>query len=108
MRIRLALSMAAMGTALALVPAQATETSPIFGNAVHVTTTAPQNKSIVGKGYYADLYGYYGNYYNNYASYYGILGAYYKNYSYYYSAYTYAKDASTYYYYAYYYQYYGQ
>ena len=81
--------------------------SPIFGKAVASVTTADQNKSTVGKGYYADLYGFYGNYYNNIAGYYGIYGSYYKSYSYYYSAYTYSGYATNYYYYAYYYQYYG-
>jgi len=50
--------------------------SPIFGNASATLTSVDKNKSIVGKSYYADLYGYYGNLYNNYAGYYGMYAAY--------------------------------
>lgn len=97
-----ALALAAVGAARAEV------TSPIFGRAVVQPTTQAQNKGVVGKGYYADLYGYYGNYYSAYASMYGSMGYYYKTSSYYSYAESYASSASTYYYYASYYQSNGQ
>lgn len=80
--------------------AHAETRSPVFGSANIKPTTAAQNKSITGKGYYQDYYGYYGNYYNYYAGYYGNLGYSYGNASYYSSAYQYATYAANYYYYA--------
>ncbi len=54
-----------------------TETiSPIFGTATVVPTTSAQNKSILGKGYYADMYGSWGIDYADYAAYYGYYGQY--------------------------------
>ncbi|MDQ2805224.1 MAG: hypothetical protein M3Y41_22065 [Pseudomonadota bacterium] len=50
--------------------------SPIFGAAAVTPTTAAQNKTIVGKGYYADFYGSYGISFANYAAYYGQYGYY--------------------------------
>lgn len=78
--------------------------SPIFGTADVKVTSQAENKTVVGKGAYANLYGYYGNYYASYATLYGTLGYYYQNYSYYNSASSYAYDAYQYYYYASYYQ----
>jgi hypothetical protein len=43
---------------LGIVSVSAGQTkSPIFGTATIAPTTASENKSIVGKGYYADYYG---------------------------------------------------
>lgn len=98
-----------VGCALVLAnSAYAEVNNPIFGHATVQTTTSAQNKDVVGKGYYADLYGYYGNYYSAYASLYGTFGSYYKVSSYYSSAQSYASFASTYYSYAAYYQSIGQ
>jgi hypothetical protein len=88
-------------------PATAKDGNPIFGGAKVTTLSKDQSAQVVGKGYYADLYGYYGNYYANYASYYGLIAAYVKSYSYYYYAYLYAYEAGYWYYYAYVNQYYG-
>jgi hypothetical protein len=78
--------------------------SPIFGNASATLTSVDKNKSVVGKSYYADLYGYYGNVYNNYAGYYGLYAAYSSSdstkSSYYGYASNYAYNAYVYYYYA--------
>ncbi len=61
--------------------------SPIFGSAAVVPTTPAQNKSILGKGYYADMYGSWGIDYADYALYYGSYGYYNDAASYAYSAY---------------------
>lgn len=66
---------------------QAGTVSPIFGGAVVVPTTTAQNKAIVGKGYYADMYGSWGIDYADYASYYGYYGNYNDAASYAYQAY---------------------
>jgi hypothetical protein len=78
--------------AFSAVPAAA-DTSKIFGNASAKVLTPDANKQVVGKGYYADLYGYYG-----YA---------YKSTGYYAAAYNYAYYSYVYLYYAYVYQTYG-
>ena len=104
------LGVAAGLSALAPAAFAGTPTSsgnPIFGNAVVKPLTVTENKAVVGKGYYADLYGYYGNYYSTYAIQSGYAGYYFQNYSDYYNAYIYASYASNYYYYAYVNQYYG-
>lgn len=101
----------ALSAAYVLVAATAAHAevkSPIFGHAIAQTTTESQNQSVVGKGYYADLYGYYGNYYSSYANTYGNWGYYYKSSSYYSYAESYASSAATYYYYASYYQAYNE
>src|ERR1700739_1011993 len=61
------------GAAMALVAgtAVAADVSPIFGHADVKATTAAENKGIVGKGEYGELYGYYGTYYASYATQYG-------------------------------------
>lgn len=64
------------GSMCAPAVSHADPVSPIFGTASVQTTTTEQNKSIVGKGYYADLYGSYGIDYADYASYYGYYGYY--------------------------------
>ena len=103
MKLKLA---AALSSALLLsTSAYAAQTkSPIFGDAAASVTSVDKNKSIVGKSYYADLYGYYGNLYNNYAGYYGLYAAYSSSnttkYYYYGYASSYAYDAYIYYYYA--------
>lgn len=100
MRVLLTAALAA-GAAVAISGSASAQTkSPIFGGAAVQVTTAAQNKDVVGKGYYANLYGYYGNYYSNLASQYGLYGSYYQSYSYYNSAQNYAYDAYTYYGYA--------
>jgi len=80
--------------------ALAADANPIFGQATIQKTNPTENKAVVGKGAYADLYGYYGNYYNNQAGLYGLYGSYYKSSSYYSTAASYAGYASTYYGYA--------
>ncbi len=63
--------------ALASLPAARADTlSPIFGKASVTPTSTAQNKSILGKGYYADAFGYYGISYANYAAVYGQYGDY--------------------------------
>src|SRR5437660_2892880 len=107
MRNALSTSVMAAGIILALAGlAQARNENPIFGQAVQKTNSS-ENKTIVGKGAYADYYGYYGNLYNSYAGQYGQYGYSYADYSSYYYAYIYANAAANNYYYAYYYQYYG-
>ena len=104
MRTSLKVGLAAGFALSAAGPVHAEGNSPIFGHATFQPTTLSQNKDVVGKGYYADIYGYYGNYYSAYASLYGSQGFYFKNSSYYSYAGYYASYASTYYYYAAYYQ----
>ncbi len=70
--------------------------SPIFGKAAVVPTTTTQNKSILGKGYYADMYGSWGIDYADYALYYGNYGDYADAASYAYNAYQ-AFNAAAYY-----------
>jgi len=88
-------------------PLLAKSPSPILGGANVTALSKDQSAQVVGKGYYADLYGYYGLIASNNANYYGLYGHYYKSYSYYYYASQYAYDAYYYFYYAYYYQYYN-
>jgi hypothetical protein len=77
--------------------ARAESDNPIFGQASVQKTSVSENKAVIGKGYYADLYGYYGNYYNAVAGQYGAQGSYYRSSSYYYNAYVYAGYAQYYY-----------
>ncbi len=64
-------------TGLASLPiARADTLSPIFGSASVTPTSTAQNKSILGKGYYADAYGYYGINFANCAAAYGQYGDY--------------------------------
>lgn len=74
---------------LAAVPStgRADTISPVFGAAAVVPTTPAQNKSILGKGYYADMYGSWGLDYADYAVYYGTYGYYADAASYAYGAY---------------------
>ncbi len=91
-------------------PAYAESVSPIFGHATVQVTTASENKGIVGKGTYGELYAYYGSLYASYAVQYASIGQYYGyssttgGSSYFYDAYLYASYATSYYYNAYYYQ----
>ncbi len=67
--------------------AHAESISPIFGGAKVTPLTSVQNKTVVGKGYYANYYGSYGITYANYSSLYGQYGDYgtaaaYANYAY--------------------------
>ncbi len=59
-----------------LPAARADALSPIFGTASVSPTSTAQNKSILGKGYYADAYGYYGINFANAAAAYGQYGDY--------------------------------
>ncbi len=88
----------AVVASLVAVPAasQADPVSPIFGTASVKPTTDEQNKSILGKGYYADMYGSYGIDYADYASYNGYYGNYDAAASYAYHAYE-AFNAASYY-----------
>jgi hypothetical protein len=104
MKKSLIAGVALVGLAVAPGFAQAEAVNPIFGKATAIVNTTADNQKVVGKGYYADLYGYYGNYYNNLAGYYGLYGAYLKSASYYYYASSYAYNAYQYYNYAYQYQ----
>jgi len=105
---KLLASTALVGALLASSGAMAIESkSPIFGKAATSLTSIDQNKSTVGKGYYADYYGYYGYLYSYYAYYYAYYGYAYSNTNYYYYAYSYSSSATNYLYYAYYYSYYG-
>ncbi len=56
--------------------ANAESVSPIFGTATVKPLTTVQNKTVVGKGAYADYYGSYGIQFANYASLYGQYGNY--------------------------------
>ncbi len=67
--------MALAGVAIGPV-ANAESLSPIFGTAAVKPLTTAQNKSVVGKGAYADYYGSYGIQFANYASLYGQYGNY--------------------------------
>ncbi len=63
--------------ALASLPAARADTlSPIFGSASVTPTSTAQNKSILGKGYFADAFGYYGIDFANCAAAYGQYGDY--------------------------------
>lgn len=55
---------------------QADTLSPIFGSAAATPTTTVQNRSIVGKGYYADYFGSYGINFASTAAAYGQYGDY--------------------------------
>ena len=67
--------MALAGVAIGSV-AKAESLSPIFGTATVKPLTIAQNKTVVGKGAYADYYGSYGIQFANYASLYGQYGDY--------------------------------
>ena len=83
----------ACSSLLAARLAHAESKSPIFGQAAVQLTTPSQNKNVIAKGYYADLYGYYGNYYASLAVYYGTYASYNKIASDYNSAASYAYTA---------------
>jgi hypothetical protein len=100
---KIVLTLGIVATVAPALAAQGGPSNPVFGQAQVQKLTAAQDKAVVGKGYYGQLYGYYGLYYSSLASQYGSYGLYNSNYSYYYSAYTYANYASSYYYDAYYY-----
>jgi hypothetical protein len=89
------------------VAGNADKGSPIFGSAKITPTTNPENKNIVGKGYYADYYGYYGYLYSYYATSYASSGYSYGDANSYYTAYQYANSAANSLYYAWYYQVYN-
>jgi hypothetical protein len=99
---------ALLSTALVMAPMSVSaETSKVFGNSGAKILSPDANKKVVGKGYYADLYGYYGYVYAYYAYYYAYYGYAYANANYYYNAYVYSYYATQYLYNAYYYQYYN-
>ncbi len=66
----------AMASVASIQSVHAESTSPIFGSAKVTPLTAAQNKTVVGKGYYADYYGSYGINFANSASAYGQYGDY--------------------------------
>jgi hypothetical protein len=106
------LAIALCGAALVSTGAYGAEpVSPIFGKASVTLTSVDKNKSVVGKSYYADLYGYYGLAYSYYAYTYGYAAytsaSNYTKYNYYGAAANYAYYAYYYYSYASYYAYYG-
>jgi hypothetical protein len=107
MRKSLLLGTFAVLASAPVVSAVSAEPSPIFGKASVQITTVAENKKVIGKGQYGELYAYYGNYYANQAAVYGSLGQYYgylangEGTNFYYQAYLDAGYAVTYYNYAY-------
>lgn len=95
------LGVIAMAALVAGPMTQAHSASPIFGSAAVTPLTTAQNKTVVGKGYYADYYGSYGISFADYA----IQTAQYGDYA---SAAAYANYAYQYFSVADYYQYAGQ
>ena len=69
-------ALVALGVVASPSVGRAEPVSPIFGDASVVLTTPAQNKSILGKGFYADLYGSWGIDYTDYALYYAQYGVY--------------------------------
>ena len=64
------------GLAATPVSGHADMLSPVFGAASVTPTTTVQNRAIVGKGYYADMYGSWGIDNANWSTYLGYYGYY--------------------------------